>query len=143
MIEEEGDDKGGWKEQARGAEESTVSSKSWLWHIWAHFDFLQNLRKFWWFHPIFTNFGDIFVEKFVESPKFSLYFVNNFVPNLVTFFEPKNVTNFGDFFWDYFFESLKLSLFLVIDFSPILSLFFSQYMFTNFGDFFLEFFCES
>ena len=105
-------------------------------HIWSHLDFLQNLRKFWWFHPIFTNFGDIFVDKFVESPNFSLYFGNNFVPNLVTFYEPKNVTHFGDFFLDYYCESLKISPKLVIDFSPILVTLFYHKIFTNFGDFF-------
>ena len=66
--------------------------------------------------------------------------MNNFVPNLVTFFEPKNVTNFGDFFWDYYCESLKISPKLVIDFSPILVTLFDHYNFTNFGDFFFGLF---
>ena len=54
-------------------------------HIGAHLDFLQNLCKFWWIHPIFTNFGDIFVEFFVESLKFSLFLVIDFSPILPLF----------------------------------------------------------
>ena len=47
-------------------------------HIGAQLDFLQNLCKFWWIHSIFTKFGEIFVEMFVDSKNFSLMLVNDF-----------------------------------------------------------------
>ena len=73
--------------------------------VGAHLDFLQNLCKFWWIHPIFTNFGDIFVEIFVDSLKFSLILVIDFSPILPLFFSQYMFTNFGDFFLDFFCES--------------------------------------
>ena len=78
--------------------------KSWS-HIGAQLDFLQNLCKFWWIHLIFTNFGDIFVEFFVDSLKFSLFLVIDFSPILPLFFSQYMFTNFGDFFLEFFGES--------------------------------------
>ena len=97
-------------------------------HIGAHLDFLQNLCKSWWIHPIFTNFGDIFVEIFVDSLKFSLFLVIGLFPILPLFFSEYFFTNFGDFFREFFGESLKISLKLVIIFSQ------------NFVPFFINFF---
>ena len=74
-------------------------------HIGAHLDFLQNLCKFWWIHSIFTNFGDIFVDFFVDSLKFSLFLVIDFPPILPLFFSQYMFTNFGDFFVEFFGES--------------------------------------
>ena len=54
-------------------------------HIGAHIHFLQNCHQFWWIRRIFTNFGDFFIEIFVESLKCSPFLVNEFSQILVTF----------------------------------------------------------
>ena len=72
------------------------------------------------------------MDYFVESPKFSLLFVNNFVPILLAFVDPKNGTNVGNILGGYYCESFKISPTLVIDFCPILVTLFDHKMFTNF-----------
>ena len=70
-----------------------------------NFSYRSPTCKFWWIHPIFTNFSDIFVENFVDSLKFSLFLVIDFSPILPLLFSQYMFTNFGDFFLEFFCES--------------------------------------
>ena len=92
--------------------------------------FFSNFCDTFW-SSIFTNFGDFFLDYVVKSPKFSLLFVNNFVPNLVTFFDRKNGKIFCNFLGTIIVNCSKFHLnwwliffqfwcpFLIIKFSPI------------------------